>query len=174
MKAKTNRALFIALTIMFIGGLALAAEGPRDERNAERPDAIAPGSPHRSHELAGLPHIELSDKQIDLIEAIVKNNEEGVKEVNMAVREAEKALRDAIEAGRTKLIEAAALSLGEAIGQKAVLDVTVVNRIKHVLTERQLVELEKFNARSKLWQVYGKLQAPATTGAKDEDQDGQK
>lgn len=168
MKATHKKVMLLGLSILCMSGLVLAegaANVDVNDVNEARPDRkpvpkIAHGSPHRSHELLGLPHIDLAEGQIKRIETIVKNNQEGVREVNKALREAEKALQEAKETGRPKLIEIAAINLGQAVGDKAILDISVVQAIKDVLTERQLAALKLFNLKSRVWREHGKLTLP--------------
>lgn len=161
MNSRITKVLLLGLALSVVCGFAFAAEeGPTTDAKPDRPDKIVPGSPHRAPELAGLPHIELGDKQVRLIEGIVKNNQEGVAAANKAIHQTEKALAEAKKEGKVKAIERAAEELGKAIGQKAVLDVQVVSAILEVLTERQQEELAKVNAKSRAWQALGKLSAP--------------
>ena len=178
MKSTPIKALILGFTCLLIGSLVFAADQPdrgegrgegRGDDKPERPQAIVPGSPHRAPELMGLPHINLSNRQKEEIEEIVKNNQEGVVEVNKAVRAAEKALAEAKKAGRPKLIELAAFELGQAIGDRTLLNVAIVKTIKDVLNERQLEALEEFNAKTQRWLRQGKLSAPERSGEGDRD-----
>ncbi len=160
MKTRTVQTRLLGLALLCVCGFALAAEN--SERKNEKPDGpreIVAGSPHRSPELMGLPHIKLSDKQEKEIEEIVRNNQEGVVEVNRAVRAAEKALAQAKQAGRPKFIELAAFELGQAIGDRALLNLAMVNSIKEALNEKQLEALAEFNLRTQRWLMLGKLGA---------------
>jgi len=158
---RAEETLLLGLALLCVCGFALAAEKSTSEQEKpEAPRAIVAGSPHRSPELMGLPHIELASKQKSKIEQIVQNNQEGVAEVNRAERAAEKALVQAKQAGRPKFIELAAFELGQAIGDRALLNLAIVTSIKEVLSEKQLAKLEAFNRRTQLWLVQGKLSEP--------------
>lgn len=170
MKTKRSKALLLGCVFLLVCGLVFAAERPEAEDDKpDRPHVIAPNSPHKAPELVGLPHINLSNKQKAIIEEIVKNNQEGVMEVNKAVRIAEKALAQAKKAGRPKLIEIAAFELGQAIGDRAILNHSVVKSIKEVLGERQLEASQEFNAKTKWWLERGKLTAPERPDRGPED-----
>lgn len=175
MKTRNWKALTIAVCLLCIGSVVFGAPDRDREKDTEKdkaPKAIVPGSPHRSPELLGLPHILLGKKQIEQIELIVKNNQEGVVATQRALKRAEAELAAAKKAGRPKMIELAAFSLGQAIGDKAILDRAVVNAIKEVLTERQLKALQEFNAASQRWLTLGKLSAPEKPERdKDDDDD---
>ena len=158
MKPKYTVTILLGCLMLIVSSLVIAQEAREPvDRRPDREPVIAKGSPHRSPQLLGLPHIELADAQKTRIETIVENNQDGVREVHRALREAEKTLAEAKQTGRPKRIKAAAAHLGEAIAEKAILDVSVVDKIKHVLTERQLAKLEDFNARSRRWLAQGKL-----------------
>jgi Spy/CpxP family protein refolding chaperone len=173
MSTKTVKTFLLGLASLCVCGFALAAEKSESEREKpEAPRAIVAGSPHRSPELMGLPHIELTGKQKTKIEEIVHNNQEGVAEVNRAVREAEKALAQAKLAGRPKFIELAAFELGQAIGDRALLNLAIVTSIKEVLSDKQLAKLEAFNRRTQLWLVQGKLSEPEEKEVDKDDDDG--
>ncbi|MHC4558053.1 MAG: hypothetical protein ACYS80_12200 [Planctomycetota bacterium] len=94
--------------------------------------------------------LDLTEEQKLLIEEILEVAKVEMEVAREAIAEAAKALHEAvIEGADEDIIREAATVLGIAIGDEAVLKVSVITSIKGVLTEEQLAELEEIKSRLK-------------------------
>jgi Spy/CpxP family protein refolding chaperone len=94
--------------------------------------------------------LDLTEEQKLLIEEILEVARPEMEVAREAVAEAAETLHEAVIEGATEdVIREAATVLGIAIGDEAVLKVSVITSIKSVLTEEQLVELEEIKSRLK-------------------------
>lgn len=88
--------------------------------------------------------LDLSDEQVEQLEAVHDEHQPKLKEAQQAAKEKHEALRDAVEAGEEEAaIRAAAEAVGNAMGEHAVLQVAVRNKVDSILTEEQKEKLDE-------------------------------
>ena len=112
--------------------------------------------PHNGQGGILMPHVlrllNLTDEQQEKIRTILEEKKEPMEAARTAVQNANQALHQAVmEEKEEAAIRAAAQTLGEAIGNQAVLRASIMTSIKAVLTEEQLKKLGDLKKQGTQW-----------------------
>lgn len=161
-KTGCKAAILIVLALLVLGGQVFAGPGShgRGGRAGHGFGRGMHGGPGMAGRRGGgdghmmfkriLRRLDPNDKQTEQIKAIREANKEKLEAAKKAIAEARKALHEAvIEGANEATVRAAATTLGNALGDQAVLKASTMASIKKILTEEQLAKLKEIRAKMK-------------------------
>ena len=153
---KLNLKIGIVLLIVFLSVLAVAQpKGRPRSRSMSSPMMRSAGSSGGFGHTAGMilkykEKLELTDKQVEQLQALRKENKGQFQAKAQAVKDNRDSLKQAMESGASETeIRAIAADIGKAIGEQAVLSVSTKKKIDAILTDEQKAELKNLVAQSK-------------------------